>query len=274
MAEQLPQWSGRAVRPVTSHGTVHQLYRLGDDLVLRFPLNPGDVEETRAWLRAEADAARSLLGRLPVPSSEPVALGEPGQGYPLPWVVYRWLPGEVPTRGSVALARDLAEVVRALRGIDTGGRRFAGAGRGGVLAEADEYVAAYLDDADGMIDTDALRRLWSRLSRTPRDSEDVWTHGDLMPGNLLVEEGRLAAVIDVGGAGPADPALDLQPAWNLLDDARPGRLPRRGRGGRRRVGPRQGVVARAGDRLPGVLPRHQPADVRDRAPHPGRAARR
>ena len=169
VAEQLPQWSGRAVRPVTSHGTVHQLYRLGDDLVLRFPLNPGDVAETRAWLRAEADAARSLLGRLPVPTPEPVALGEPGQGYPLPWVVYRWLPGEVPTRGSVALARDLAEVVRALRGIDTGGRRFAGAGRGGVLAEADEYVAAYLDDAEGMIDTDALRRLWSRLSRTPRD---------------------------------------------------------------------------------------------------------
>jgi len=218
VAEQLPQWNGRAVRPVTSHGTVHQLYRLGDDLVLRFPLNPGDVEETRAWLRAEADAARSLLGRLPVPSSEPVALGEPGQGYPLPWVVYRWLPGEVPTRGSVALARDLAEVVRALRGIDTRGRRFAGAGRGGVLAAADEDVAAYLDDADGMIDTDALRRLWSRLSRTPRRSEDVWTHGDLMPGNLLVEEGRLAGVIDVGGAGPADPALDLQPAWNLLDD--------------------------------------------------------
>jgi len=185
--------------------------------VLRFPLNPGDVQEKRAWLEAEADAARSVLGRLPVPSSEPVALGEPGHGYPLPWVVYRWLPGNVPSTGSVALAGDLAEVVHALRAIDTGGRRLAGEGRGGLLADADPYVAAYLDDADGMIDTDALRGLWVRLSRTPHTTDDVWTHGDLMPGNLLVADGRLSAVIDVGGAGPADPALDLQSAWNLLD---------------------------------------------------------
>lgn len=35
------------------------------------------------------------------------------------------------------------------------------------------------------------------------------THGDLMPGNLLVAEGRLAGVLDCGGLGAADRALDL-----------------------------------------------------------------
>ena len=44
------------------------------------------------------------------------------------------------------------------------------------------------------------------------------THGDLIPGNVLVDGGRLAGVIDVGGFGPADPALDLVGAWHLLDD--------------------------------------------------------
>jgi aminoglycoside phosphotransferase (APT) family kinase protein len=42
------------------------------------------------------------------------------------------------------------------------------------------------------------------------------THGDLIPGNVLVRDGRLAGVIDVGGLGPADPALDLVGAWHLL----------------------------------------------------------
>ncbi|GAC1330260.1 MAG: hypothetical protein NVSMB22_22390 [Chloroflexota bacterium] len=37
-----------------------------------------------------------------------------------------------------------------------------------------------------------------------------------MPGNLLVVDGRLSAVIDFGGLNVGDPACDLQPAWNLI----------------------------------------------------------
>lgn len=43
------------------------------------------------------------------------------------------------------------------------------------------------------------------------------THGDLIPGNVLVSGERLVGVIDVGGLGPADPALDLVCAWHLLE---------------------------------------------------------
>ena len=221
---QFPRWRRLPVRPVRSTGTVNLLYRLGEDLVLRVPLQPGGVQKTRLGLEAEADAARRLLGRLPVASPEPVALGEPGPGFPLPWAVYTWLPGIVASEAEVAastgFAGDLAVLVVALRSMHTEGRRFAGHARGGLLTDMDEDVAAYLDDAEGMIDTERLRRLWSRLRASPRADSDRWTHGDLMPGNLLVSaSGRLAAVIDVGGLAPADPALDLQPAWNLLDAA-------------------------------------------------------
>ena len=41
-------------------------------------------------------------------------------------------------------------------------------------------------------------------------------HGDLLPGNLLVVDGRLSAVIDFGGLNVGDPACDLQPAWNVF----------------------------------------------------------
>jgi aminoglycoside phosphotransferase (APT) family kinase protein len=44
-----------------------------------------------------------------------------------------------------------------------------------------------------------------------------FTHGDLIPGNLLVDEDRLTAVIDWGGAGHGDRAQDLAPAWSVLE---------------------------------------------------------
>jgi aminoglycoside phosphotransferase (APT) family kinase protein len=220
LEEQFPQWSTLPLRPVPSDGTVNRLLRLGDDLVVRLPLQAGDPAAKRAWLEAEAQAARWLRGRLPVDTPEPVVLGEPSRAYPLPWAVYRWLPGTVATAvdigGSVQLARDLAAVVDVLWATDTDGRVFAGSGRGGALSDHDAYVARSLERSRGLVDTEALRRLWSDLRTTPRSDADAWTHGDLMPGNLLVRDGRLGALIDVGGVGPADPALDLQPAWNLL----------------------------------------------------------
>ncbi len=59
--------------------------------------------------------------------------------------------------------------------------------------------------------------IWTRLRQLPRNSPDVMTHGDLIPGNVLVSEGRLVGVLDVGGLGPAHPALDLVAAWHRLD---------------------------------------------------------
>jgi aminoglycoside phosphotransferase (APT) family kinase protein len=71
--------------------------------------------------------------------------------------------------------------------------------------------------SEHLLDVPRLRRMWSRLRELPRTSSDVMTHGDLVPGNVLVADGRLAGILDVGGLGPADPALDLVGAWHLLD---------------------------------------------------------
>jgi aminoglycoside phosphotransferase (APT) family kinase protein len=45
-----------------------------------------------------------------------------------------------------------------------------------------------------------------------------WFQGDLAPSNLLVQDGRLTAVIDVGTCGVGDPACDLVLAWTFLDE--------------------------------------------------------
>jgi aminoglycoside phosphotransferase (APT) family kinase protein len=221
---QFPRWRGLPVKPVPSQGTVNAIFRLGDRLTARFPLQPRDVEDARRWLGEEADAAREILGRTRFATPEPVAIGDPGSGYPMPWSVQTWIPGAIATDedpgDSVAFAHDLAELIAGLRAVDTRGRTFTGRGRGGLVRDQDEWMETCFRESAGLLDVARLRRLWAEMRELPRgDAPDVMTHGDLVPGNVLVAGGRLVGVLDVGGFAPADPALDLVGAWHLLETA-------------------------------------------------------
>ncbi|MEU2249504.1 aminoglycoside phosphotransferase family protein [Streptomyces sp. NPDC019224] len=221
--DQFPRWSGKAIRPLASTGTVNAVFRIGEGLSARFPLRPSDVGGALAVLEREARASAELarVSRFPVP--QPVALGRPGAGYPMPWSVQTWLPGtnafDADPSASNAFAQDLAAFIAGLRGADTRGRRFDGGNRGGVLADHDDWMATCFRESEALLDVDRLRRLWHRFRELPRTSADVMSHGDLIPGNVLVTGDRLGGVLDTGGFAPADPALDLVSAWHLL---RPG----------------------------------------------------
>ena len=73
-------------------------------------------------------------------------------------------------------------------------------------------------NSEELLDVPRLRSLWSIMRDLPPSAlADAMTHGDLIPGNVLVSRGRLVGVIDVGGLGLTDPALDLVGAWHLLE---------------------------------------------------------
>ena len=92
-------------------------------------------------------------------------------------------------------------------------------GRGAPLAELDEQVRRSIAQLGDRVDGDAALRAWEESLNAPAwDGQEVWVHGDLLPGNLLVVDGRLSAVIDFGGLNVGDPACDLQPAWNVFAD--------------------------------------------------------
>lgn len=219
--EQFPQWRSLPVRSIDAPGTVNAIFRIGDRLAARFPLQLRDAGAVRRWLESEAEAASELAGRTRFPTPEPVARGEPGAGYPLTWSVQTWLPGVTgdadDPAGSAAFARDLAEFIGGVRAVDPRGRAFSGGGRGGELRDHDEWIATCLRASGGMLDVPRLARLWGHFRDLPRVDADVMSHGDLTPGNVLVAAGRLAGVLDVGSYGAADPALDLISAWNLLE---------------------------------------------------------
>ncbi|QDZ14615.1 phosphotransferase [Humibacter ginsenosidimutans] len=228
LAEQFPQWGDLPVTHVEGAGTVNALFRVGDGLAARFPLVVNDPDASLAAQRLEADRAHEFAGASDVPCPLPVAIGRAGAGYPGPWSLTTWIDGHPASphsvEGSTVFANELAELILRLRAAPTSERAFTGTGRGGDLRTHDEWMATCLTNSEGLLDVPALRSAWARLRRLPRLDGDAMTHGDLIPANLLVRDGHLAGVVDVGGFAPADPALDLVAAWHLFEEPARGEL--------------------------------------------------
>ena len=221
IGDQFPHWRDEPVVHINGGGTVNGIFRIGESLSARFPLTPADPVDAMSELGKNAAAMGELAAVSPVATPLHVAHGRPGNGYAMPWSVQTWIPGDVATPDGLAhslpFTEDLIALLHALRGADTRGRRFAAAGRGGDLRDSDAWIETCLRESQELLPTDDLRALWGRLRILPPLGPDAMTHGDLIPANMLVAGDRLVGVLDGGGFGPADPALDLVAAWHLLD---------------------------------------------------------
>jgi aminoglycoside phosphotransferase (APT) family kinase protein len=220
--EQFPRWSDLAVTRVEPGGWDNRTFRLGDDKLARLPSRAryvAQVEKEQRWLPV-------LAPLLPLPIPSPLVMGRPGNGYPWPWSVYRWLDGEraIP-KASVDMrdvAQDLADFLHALYSVDARDGPPAGAHnffRGGPLATYDGEVREALCLLGKRIDTAAARAAWESALGSTWERPGVWIHGDVAADNLLLRNGRLAAVIDFGSSGVGDPACDLTIAWTLFHGA-------------------------------------------------------
>jgi aminoglycoside phosphotransferase (APT) family kinase protein len=221
--DQFPEWRGLDIGRFDSSGTVNAIFRVGRELSARFPLRPVKSELMSEWLHEGADAMREFALHCPFPTPLPKAVGLPGHGYPMPWSVQTWigddLTSEVDAGRSTELAVDLAALISALRSVDTRGRIFSGVGRGGDLRSHDDWMETCFNRSEDVLDDiGELRELWSEMRELPRGAPDVMSHGDLIPGNLLVRDGRLVGVLDTEGFRAADPSFDLVAGWSMLED--------------------------------------------------------
>ena len=164
-----------------------------------------------------------LAPLLPLPIPVPLAQGRPGEGYPWSWSVCRWLEGDTATAGRIAdlpeFAARLARFLAALQRLDTAGGPPPGPHnffRGGPLTVYDAETRQTIAALGGEVDAAAATSVWEAALGASWHGSPVWLHGDVAAGNLLVDNGRLSAVIDFGCAGVGDPACDLVVAWTLL----------------------------------------------------------
>ncbi|MFF3670944.1 aminoglycoside phosphotransferase family protein [Microtetraspora malaysiensis] len=219
ISEQFPEWDGLPIAPVARQGWDNRTFRLGDRLSVRLPSAEGYV----AGIGKEDRCLPILAEHLPLPVPTPVATGRPAAGYPFPWSVRRWIPGDVlesvANVDRIGVARDLGGFLTALRGIPTKqgpacGRHSCFRGcHPSVYSDDVEYA---LDKLGHLVDVAACRAVWASALTSAWPFPPTWFHGDLAVGNLITADGKLSAVIDFGTCGVGDPACDLVMAWTYF----------------------------------------------------------
>ena len=174
------------------------------------------VEKEHLWLPR-------LAPELPLSIPVPLTMGQPADGYPFNWSIYRWLEGDTAAPERITnlcdFATSLAQFLIALRRIDPAGGPAPGPHnffRGGSLATYDSETRQAIVALRGKIDARAVTDVWEEALATQWCRSRVWIHGDVSLGNLLLQQGRLSSVIDFGQLGVGDPACDLSIAWTLF----------------------------------------------------------
>ena len=233
---ELPQWSYSKIEYLATSGTDNAMWRVyvdeESDVVVRLPRRP----DAAAGVLREIAVLQELYDRglgTDVTTPRVRHVGEPHERFPHHWSVLDWIDGidawtardDLTRRPLDTLAADLAEAVAAIGRIDIEvGRERRPGDRGGPLGPLLERLHGWLTspewNASGLIDVAAVRHLAAEAHEVV-DEPVVrgFVHGDLIPGNLLVDRGRLTSIIDWGGAGRGDLAQDLAPAWTVLTAA-------------------------------------------------------
>ena len=234
LGAECPEWSGQPLEYLSSSGTDNTMWRVrsddGADLVVRLPRRPdsenGVLREIRVLEQLEHSGIRSIVLTPTVRHA-----GRPHEVFPHHWSVLEWINGSdawadrhnLAGLPQLQLAQELAKVVLVIGELEMAELRVRTAGsRGGpilpLLGRLDGWLSDPCWHAEKYLDVNAIKTLAAKaLEVVDEPVDEGFVHGDLIPGNLLVQSGRLSAIIDWGGAGYGDRPQDLAPAWSVLD---------------------------------------------------------
>lgn len=218
---QFPKWSHLPVFPVSHSGWDNRTFHLGDNLLIRLPSHSSyapQITKEQTWLSRLAPAL-SLI----IPS--PIAMGVPTEDYLWNWSVYEWIAGEDLTRvrspNKNEIAADLANFITEMHTItapeDAPKPSQENFYRGGDIRVYEQEFKQAIQMLGHLVPVEDALELWQTATVTSWKPKPVWVHGDLSPGNLIISQGSLAAVIDFGMLCVGDPACDLGIAWTYFE---------------------------------------------------------
>lgn len=218
--EQFPELSNLEIRWVEENGHDNRTFYLGDNMSVRLPSS----EEYASQIKKEMTWLPKLKQYISCEIQSPIANGKPSDIYPFPWSINKWIEGEVLSYDNINnledIVIDLAKFLKELQAIDATDGPAAGTHnfyRGGLLKVYDNETINALNKLKDIFLTKELKKIWEKALETKWDKEPVWIHGDVAVGNIIVRDGKLAAVIDFGILGTGDPACDYVMAWTFFD---------------------------------------------------------
>ena len=207
--EQFPQWKDLVIEPVAKSGHDNRTFHLGSKMTVRLPSGKGyaaQVEKELTWLPY-------LQKNLTMTISSPIAKGYPSCGYPFSWSINKYIEGDTLTKQNInnlnEFADDLAKFLKEFQKIDT---------TNGPQAVYHNETIEALENLKTVLPTELLLKIWQRALNASVSDLNVWVHGDIAPGNLLVKNSKLAAVIDFGVLGVGDPSCDYAMAWTFFEE--------------------------------------------------------
>ena len=189
------------------------MFRLGDQFAARLPR----TQEAVRFLQAETHWVPQLSSGWDFPAPRFVAHGVPGHGFPWPWAVVTWVPGDM--ADAFPLGADAGTAVgRALAQVHTPAPEDAPfnveqsipmADRDAKVRERVAMLARSPGPAGEVMELAAALAIWERALAAREHTEWVWSHADLHGANVLSHDGAFGGIVDWGSMAMCDPAVDL-----------------------------------------------------------------
>lgn len=223
ITEQFPEFKNFEITSVKTQGHDNRTYKVGHDFLIRLPTAQryaSSIEKEQIWLPQFAPYISTIIPK-------PIRLGKPTSYYPYPWSIYTYIKGESANNVSLQdlnlpiIAEQVAQFLKELAAINTKNGPLPGPNnfyRGGRLDFYYKQTQAALQKLSTYFDVTAYEQLWHQAVQNRWLCNPVWIHGDMSPGNIIIENKQLKAVIDFSGIAVGEPSCDLVMAWTFFDE--------------------------------------------------------
>ena len=209
---QFPEFSDYSIR-FLSEGYDNSNYKLGNSYLIRLPRRKLGAE----LIKHEIEWLPKLGYKLPIQIPSPKKVGAPTNAYPWSWTIVPFFDGHSALEKSLdePEIKRFVQFLKKLHHINPEGVP-ENPYRNVPLSEKSKSVARKNEHLEsGSME---IKNLWEQTILEPIDCKPSLIHGDLHPDNIIINNGKIEAVIDWGDITKGDPATDLASLWMLIED--------------------------------------------------------